>query len=185
MNSYPVGGNGGIMSDLLTSVFEGLRRLRVDVGRTGFWEAREFRISFPLDIGASPTVLKFVSPVDFILQHQEFSVDAESYKFEAFRDGTEGGTFTEVPIYGNNIQLSAPDYTRQAETYTGGTFTPSSPAVETVRMRSAGSTAQAATVGGAVTGERGLAAGTYYLVFTRLGTQNALGVYTLIWEERP
>lgn len=183
--SYPLGGNGGLMRDMVTSSRAGFRRLRVDVGQTGFWEAREFRISYPLTVSATPVVLKFESPIDFILHNQEFSVDEGGYEFTAYRDGIEGGTFTPISIYANNIQQSAPDYIRQTQISTGGTFTTTSNSVETVRMRSSGSTSKSSTVGGSIFGERGLSAGTYYLVFERLENTDARGVYTLIWEERP
>lgn len=167
-------------------------RVQVDVGQTGFWDGREFRISYPLSIPTtSQVVLKFVSPIDFILQLQELSSDVQGIKFEAYRSaqGTEGGTFTDMDdIFLNNFQSTAPVYTRQVTIATGGTFTPTGgeASVETIRVRVGTATAFQTTVGGTAKGERGLAAGTYYLVFTNItGTGTAEGVYSLTWEERP
>ena len=182
----------GVQQSLLTSSDHANERLKVDVGQTGFWEGREFRVSYELSISSSVSrVLKFSSPVDFILQSQSLTCDEHGILFQAYRalQGNEGGVFDGyVPIYKNNFQSTAPGYTGQVAITTGGTFTPIdvNSSVETIRLRTANATAQAVTVGGAVSGERGLAAGDYYLVFSNLaGSGTALGVYSLIFEERP
>jgi hypothetical protein len=182
----------GIQPNLLTGSSGDTARLRVDVSQTGFWEGREFRISVPLSIPSStPTVLKFVAPIDFILQSQGLTCDEHGILFQAYRStqGAEGGSFsTAIPIYANNFQSTAPVYAHQATITTGGTFTPDGgqQSVETIRLKTSGSTAQAVTVGGSVRGERGLAAGAYYLKFSNLtGSGTAQGVYSLIFEERP
>lgn len=170
----------------------GASRVRVDTGRSGFFAGHEFRISYPLSIpAATPVVLKFVSPVDFILQLQSLSADSEGILFQAYRDtqGTEGGTFgTTVPSFRNNFMSDVPDYTQQVAITTGGSFAPDGGqmAVETIRLRVSNATAQESTVSADAAGERGLAAGTYYLKFSNLpASGTALGVYNLIWEERP
>jgi len=175
-------------SDLLTSDREYFRRLRVDVAETGFFENREFRISEELDIGTGEQlVYKFSSPVDFILQLQALSVDTGGIRFTAYRaaQGTEGGAFTPIEMYRVNLMDDAPDYTRQASISSGGTFTTTAKPVEVIRLRTSGSTAQQATVTGAVGDQRALAAGDYYLVFTVLGNSPATGTFDLKWEERP
>jgi hypothetical protein len=179
-------------SDLLTSAREGTRRVRVDVAQTGFWEAREFRISYPLEIpAASPVVIEFVSPVDFVLQSQALTSDSEGILMQVYRQaqGVTGGVFADaVPIYPNNFQLSAPEYTRKINAQTGGTFTPSAGqvSVETIRLRVSTATAQESTVGGTLRGERGLPPGAYYIKFSNItGGGTATGVYTLVFEERP
>lgn len=171
---------------------ESKARIRVDVGQTGFWDGREFRISYPVSVATtSKVVLKVVSPVDFILQRQSLYADEEGFIFQAYRSaqGTQGGTFgTNIPIYANNSQSSAPEYTRQVTITTGGTFTPGvgETPTETVRIRVSTATSKSSTVGEVLQGERGLAAGTYYLVFSNITeSATALGVYDLIWEERP
>lgn len=149
---------------VLTSNSGNTARLKVAVGQTGFWEGREFRISEELSIpSATPKVFKFVSPVDFILTFQNLTSDSQGIKFEAFRDnqGTEGGTFTPDAL-------------------------PDGKPVEVMRVKTSGSTAQKTTIGGSISGERGLAAGTYYLKFSNLpASGTADGVYTLVWQEQP
>lgn len=178
--------------DLLTDGGNGPnRRMRVDVGQTGFFGRRMWRISYEITaLGGAPIVLKVLMATNFIIHHQSLSVDEGGIGLRAYRigQGTEGGTFsTVVPLYSVNFMDEKPEYAFQASITTGGTFTPSAPAVETTRIRSANATAQATTVGGTVTGERGLAASTYYLVFSQLPgvSGNSAGVYTLIVEERP
>lgn len=180
--------------DSLTSEDPNTSRLKVDIGQTGFWEGREFRISEEISIpSGSEVVFKFVSPINFILTKQSIECDQEGIKFEAFRSaqGTEGGTFDQsVAIYGNNIQTGTPSYTGQIAITTGGTFTPaalpSGKAVEIIRLRTASATAQRTSVGGSASGERGLAADTYYLKFTNLtGNGTASGTYALTFQEQP
>lgn len=175
---------------LLTSLSPGTGRLRVDVAETGFFEGREFRISEELSIAAGATlVYRFTSPVDFILQRESLSIDAGELVFRAYREnqGTAGGTWTTTPSFPNNLMASAPAYTRQATIEKDGTFTPGvgeSPA-EVIRLRTASSTAQSSTIAGAAGDQRGLAAGTYYLVIVNNGNATTTGTFDLRWEERP
>jgi len=125
-----------------------------------------------------------------VIHHQQLTIDEGGVALRAYRtgQGTAGGTFsTPVTMYSVNFMDEKPAYVFQATVTTGGTFAPSVPAVETIRVRTAGATAQQISVGGNAFGERGLLFDTYYLVFSKLagvsGTPS--GVYTLIVEERP
>ena len=167
-------------------------RLRVDVGQTGFWEGREFRINQPLSLGsADEFVIKFVSPVNFILQLQSFVIRQDGVKFEAYQStqGSEGGTFTASKyVLPNNAMSDTTTYSPQITIFDGGTFTPNANEIprEAVEVLAANATAQRTSVGGSAVKERGLAAGTYYLKFTNLlGSGTAIGFYNLIYEERP
>lgn len=170
-------------------------RFRVDQGQTGLFARRVWRISHEFTgLNTTPLVLKVVVPVNFMLYYQGLSVDAGGVVLRAYRStqGTEGGTFsTAIPLISANTMTEEPEYTFQAAVTTGGTFTPSAPpagtAVETLRVLTSGATAQQSTVGGEAVNERGLAAGTYYLVFSRMTgvSGDCAGVYTLIVEERP
>lgn len=158
-------------------------RLKVDVAQTGFWEGREFRLEREI---AGLTVIKFVSPINFILQLQAFaSHDGEAtLAVYSANQGSEGGTFESLTPNPNNAMSTTPSYTPQIDLSIGGTFTPSDNdpnfAREFVRVVSASATAQQSTVGGSGIKERGLGANTYYLVFTGLKSS-----YRLIYEERP
>lgn len=158
--------------------------LVVDNDTGGFASGRQFRFNFPLVIAGADIVIKFTSPVDFVLRKQSFSCIEGGYEFNAYRLGTEGGVFTSAPFYSNNFQSDAPAYTPQVTIESGGTFTPSGPSVELVQIKTASATAQQSSVGGAAEGQRGLPAGTYYLVFSELSGAGATGIYNLIFDER-
>jgi hypothetical protein len=178
--------------DLLTDGGTGAsRRLRVDNGQTGFFSRHMWRLSHEFTgLDATPMVFKVIVPVNFIIHHQQLTIDEGGVALRAYRtgQGTEGGTFaTSVLMYSVNFMNEKPAYAFQASVTTGGTFTPAAPAVETIRVRTSGATAQQTTDGESAFGERGLLFDTYYLVFSKLaGVSGASsGVYTLIVEERP
>ncbi len=174
---------GLLIKKLLTGDTLENARLKVDVAQTGFWEGREFRLEREI---AGPTVIKFVSPINFILQLQAFaSHDGEAtLAVYSENQGSEDGTFTSITPIPNNGMSTTPSYAPQISLSIGGTFAPSDNdpnfAREFVRVVSASATAQQSTVGGSGIKERGLGANTYYLVFT--GVKSS---YRLIYEERP
>lgn len=174
----------GRLVSALTSKVDGIARLQVDIGQTGFWEGREFRFDYEI---SDPIVFKFSSPVDFILQSQTLlSHDGVATLTVWTPDqGTPSGTFaTPAKVLPNNAMSDAPAYTRQFTVNSGGTFTPTDPdpnlSKEYIKVTAATSTAQRNTVGGSGVNERGLPAGDYYLVFTGKDAS-----YRLVVEERP
>ena len=180
----------GLPNDLTTSDRINIRRLKVEQGDSGYVLGTQFRISVPLTVdNGTPVVLRFESPIDFELIEQGLETHQRGITFEAYRStqGTETGIYdTDVPVYKNNIQSTAVDYTQQVSITTGGGFTPDvgQTAVETLNALSASATAQRSTVFAGAQGRRGLAAGTYYLSFSKLGgSGTALGVYSLIFNE--
>lgn len=188
--------NGGISADMVTSDLTGFRRLRVDVGQTGFFEGREFRMVRKVSVPAgTPLVFRFTSAVDFILFEQALNCSVGDIEFFAWRNtqGVAGGTFTPLPVapIGKNISDSRPlfeglTYSSQVQLATGGTFTPTDAQqyVDYDRAKTAGATAQQLSVQGGNESVRYLAAGTYYLILTSLdGT--SVGSFALAWEERP
>lgn len=174
--------------DLYTSDTEGFRRLRVDAGQTGFFEGREFRTFYELNIATGTSVyIRFTSPVNFIIFEQSLTLDSGSIRFTALTGATPAGTYSTVlPVIGKNRMTTrkAPFYSAQSTVATGGTATGGT-IVELFRVVAANATAQQQTVLGAASTERGLPAGTYYLRLENFGNNAATGVYTLIWEERP
>lgn len=159
-------------------------RLKVDVAQTGFWEAREFRFEYEL---SGDIVIKFNSPIDFILQSQSLLSHDGVATLAVYlaNQGAIGGSFDQsITTVNNNLLSTAPAYTGQISLSTGGTFTPSDNdpnfAREYIKARAATATSQRNTVGGSTVPERGLPAGEYYLVFT--GDDAS---YRLLYEERP
>lgn len=161
----------------------GNERVKVDSANTAFWDAREFRVG--IDKTATYT-LKLVSPIDFILQMQTLTSNDGIAVFKAYtaaQIASEATPFnTVIEILPNNGMSTAPPYTKQITINGGGTVTLSGTPEprETITVRAATSSSQRTTVGGDAIKERGLPAGTYYLVFTGSDYN-----YRLIYEERP
>lgn len=160
----------------------GNERVKVDTANTAFWDAREFRVG--IDKTAAYT-LKLVSPIDFILQMQTLTSNDGTAVFKAYtasQTTSETSPFNDtIQILPNNGMSTAPTYTKQITISGGGTValngTPEPR--EIITVRAATSSSQRTTVGGDAIKERGLPAGTYYLVFTGADYN-----YRLIYEER-
>jgi hypothetical protein len=173
----------GLPSDLLTSDKVGVRRVKVENGSDLFNAGRAFRLPYEYSVGATPVVLRFIAPVNFNLTLQLLTCDIGNIKLDAYRGGTEGGTWTDVPAYARNL-VSINGYTRQIAIATGGTLTPTGPSVDKIRLRTSNSTAQKSNVSGGLDSTRRLTAGTYYLVLSVIdGNETAQGIYLIEWEE--
>lgn len=167
-------------------------RLRVDVGETGFFERRMFRTYYELNIpadGSAPRQFRFTAPINFILWEQTLELDQGALRYEVFIGATSSGTWTALPIIGQNRMTEAPLYNPVCTVETGGNFTGGT-VVDLLRVRTAAVNNQATNVGNAASSERGLPAGTYHVrVNTLTGglpvNDAAQGIITLRWEERP
>ena len=176
----------------MTSERRAHRRLKVENDDPSYGLGTQFRISYPLTVSASdPVTIRFISPIDFELIEQSLESHQSGFTLEVFRNiqGSPTGVFNApVPVYKNNSQSTAEDYTMQISVDTGGGFIEDlgQVAVETINVLSASSTAQRTTSFAGADGKRGLPAGTYYLRFSKLGSAgDSLGVYSLIFDERP
>lgn len=156
------------------------RRLRVDVGQTGFFAGREFRMVRKV---TTPIVYRFTFPVPVILFEQDLTVstgDVELFAWAA-SNVTPAGTWNAVTVWPKNGVNTS--YTRQAMVESGGTITVADAQAyrDYARVATSGATGQKFTVGGPANSERYLAAGTYYVQLTGTGE----GSYSVMWEERP
>jgi len=90
-------------------------RLRVDVGQTGFFAGREFRVLKELSIASGATqVLKIVSPIDSILYAFGVELTLSQLRVELVVGGTESGTFNSpITPFRTNQMTTASDYTSQ------------------------------------------------------------------------
>ena len=174
--------------DMYTSDTEGFRRLRVDIGQTGFFEGREFRIFREFSIAAGATfVLRITVPINAILFEQGVEIDAGSLRVTNALGGTPGGAFSEVitPIGKNNMSTRpTPFYAPQITWAAGGTHT-GGLVFDIHRAVAANATAQQTTVGNIVGDERGVAVGTYYVRYENFGAGTATGTLWFFYEERP
>ena len=175
--------------DLLTDGgFGPNRRLRVDVGQTGFFAGKEFRTFREINIGAGQSlVLKFVVPINVILEQQGIELDSGSLRITNSVGGTPGGSFAEtLPVLGKNnmSERPLPLYVPQVVVTAGGTITGAT-TLDIHRVVAATATAQQSTVGNVVGDERGIAANTYHVTYENFGSGAATGTLWFIWEERP
>ena len=175
--------------DLLTDGGDGPnRRLRVDIGQTGFFAGREFRTFREFSIAAGQTlVLRIVVPINAILSEQSVELDSGSIRITNASGGTPGGSFAEtLPVIGKNnmSERPLPLYTPQIVFTSGGTHTGGF-IFDIHRVVAATATAQQSTVGNIIGDERGVAAGTYYVRYENFGSGAATGTLWFFWEERP
>lgn len=175
--------NGAMRADIYTNDRKGTRRLKVSDGSSCFDEGRQFRISWEFTVSTTPKVIRFESPIPFILRKQSLAVDDGGVRWRAFRVATEGGNFDTAINTTPSNSIPPKPYTQQASITTGGTISEMGPATETIRMRTSGSTAQRTSIGVSKSDFRKLDAGFYYLLFERLGNSDATGVFDLEWTE--
>ena len=178
----------GISRTLLTDRGGPNQRLRVDVGQTGFFAGREARTFKELNIAASGSyTMKFVSPVNFIVQLIEIAIESGTIRYESFAAGTEGGSYSEtLPIILTNLMTERPTplYVPLVAITAGGTITGGT-ALDITRIKANANTNQATSVGNTEDNVRGYPAGTYYVRLSNLsGTDAAVGTVKLRWEER-
>lgn len=175
------------MPGIATSREQEFARIPVDIAQTSFFEGREFRFIRKLE---TPIVYRFTAPVEFILSYQSLGVVDGEYEFYAWRGDnvTESGTWTSEPVIAKNISLTrklfnGSFYAGQCTIDSGGSIvvTDSNLYADYDYLKTANASGQATGIADQSTQGRYLAAGTYYLQFTGVGT----GLYALEWEERP
>lgn len=165
------------------------RRLRVDVGQTGFFAGREFRTFTEINIAASTTfVVKAEVPINVILFGLKVVIESGQLRLATVAGGTAGGTFSgTLPIFARNNMTERPEpfYTSQVVLTSGGTHTGGTE-IDVFRLKVNANTNQASTVGAESGDERGVAAATYYFRLQNLSATDAVvGVFSARWEERP
>ena len=173
--------------DLMTDGGDGeYRRLRVDVGQTGFFAGREFRSFLQFSIPTtSELVIKIVAGCDTIVQQITAELTLAAIRFELRVGGTEGGTFnTALPVFKTNQTSTVSNYESQITMAYGGTHTGGT--LVDVFEAISGSNANKAVVQ-SITEDLpvGFSAGTYYIKLVNIDGATALGILKLRWEERP
>lgn len=175
--------------DLLTDGGDGPnRRMRVDVGQTGFFAGREARTWFELNIpNGTDIIIKAECPVDFILFNLEISlIQGELKVHTLLGDGADGGGFTTLlPIIPTNTmsERPVPFYEPQMVLSTGGIYADGTP-IDLVWLKTSGNSNKAIGVGGGSDTERGVGAATYYYRLSASYGNDVLGVLSARWEER-
>ena len=161
-------------------------RLRVDVGQTGFFAGREFRVLEELSIASGATqVLKIVSPIDSILYAFGVELTLSQLRVELVAGGTESGSFaTSITPMKTNQMTTASDYVHQVTFATGGSHTGGT-VIDAFDIVS-GSNENKATVQQVDESQPlGFSAGTYYIRMHNTDGATANGFLKLRYEERP
>jgi hypothetical protein len=174
-----------LAQDLYTSTVEGFRRIRVDVGQTGFFEGREFRTFKDLSIPSGSTyTVKVVVNRNTILWNTSLSLESGGLKLSTVAGGSDIDPFTtSLPRIPKNRMTFAPvveplNTIQEGGTMAGGTV------IDVVRLSTASSTTQRSSVGGSVADERGVSPGVYYFVFQNTSNSDVAGTFHMFWEER-
>lgn len=153
---------------------------RLTSGRVGGY--RTFK---ELSIGAGATyTIRVVVPANVVLHYLDLSLDEGAVKLSTLAGGTWAET---LPVFKTNNMTVGPDRLADRASTTvvtaGGTVTGST-VLDVVRIKTAGATGQAITVGNSASDSRGIAPGTYYFQFLALGSGAVTGTFKVAWEER-
>ncbi len=161
-------------------------RLRVDVGQTGFFAGREFRVLEELSIASGATqVLKIVSPINSILYAFGVDLTLSQLRVELVAGGTESGTFNGVitPLKTNQM-TTASDYVHQVTFTTGGSHTGGT-IIDAFDIVSGSNVNKAIVQQVDESQPLGFSAGTYYIRVHNTDGATANGFLKLRYEERP
>ena len=161
-------------------------RLRVDVGQTGFFAGREFRILEELSIASGATqVLKIVSPINSILYAFGVELTLSQLRVELVAGGTESGTFNgPITPFKTNQMTTASDYVHQVTFATGGGHTGGT-VIDAFDIVSGSNVNKAIVQQVDENQPLGFGAGTYYIRMHNTDGATANGFLKLRYEERP
>lgn len=159
-----------------------------------FAQGRQFRTykEFSSESGGgipegSTYVLRAIVPTNIILTGLELALDNGFIRLRTVAGGAGGGVFAEaLPILPRNTMTDVPTpiYQSQINLTAGGTHTGAGTQLDVLRVKVENSIGAASTVGGFQSDERGIGPGTYYFLFTNIGTGVAEGVFHAQWTER-
>lgn len=172
-------------------------RLQVDPGSSGFFDRREFRIfrEFATALGTQiPTgqrvLLRFVAPLNTILTMGQITVDSGHARITTYLAGTPTGAFSALPIYSANTMSDVAAYVPVVTVDITAAGLPAAVAItgsplDVLRLKVSTAGGQAQSIGTSGDVERGIMAGTYFILIENLGADVLEGVLKLRWEERP
>lgn len=173
-------------ADLMTDGNGASRRLRVDVGQTGFFAGREAYTFYEFSIPSGQTrTIKVVAPLNVIVQTFGASLNIASLDVKLYAGGTEGGTFnTPLPVFRTNQMSTAPAYTPQVTMAAGGTHAGGT-LMNLLQLDAGNSQNRAEEVIINTENPVGFSPGTYYIQLVNTDGATATGVFRARWEERP
>jgi hypothetical protein len=174
-----------LAQDMYTSTVEGFRRIRVDVGQTGFFEGREFRTFKELDIPTGGTyTVKVTVNRNTIFWNMSVVLESGGIRLLTVAGGADTVAPTgSLPRIPKNRMTVAPvveplNILQDGGSMAGGTI------IDVSRLSKTSSTAQRSSIGGSIADERGVAPGVYYFVFQNTSNNQVIGTFHAFWEER-
>ncbi len=198
--AYPVGGNGGIMSDLLTDDREGIRRIAVDSQQSSFEGNAQFRYFDEFDgiSNANQIVYKIATTYAVIVQEGVLSLwsGGRKYRVYVFDNGetftgtlSDSGSITALNRILHETFDTHPETGVTIQRAVGsGIFTPGTNTPYTGQSVLTDGNNNRASSTYAPEGLRsGIAAGSIvWVVLDGIGSGNndTYGEYELSWEER-
>ena len=161
-------------------------RLRVDVGQTGFFAGREFRVLREFSILSGATqVFKIVSPINSILYGFSVDLTISQLRVELVAGGTESGSFeTAITPFKTNQMTTASSYAGQVTFTTDGGHT-GGLVVDAFDIVSGSNINKAIVQQVDENQPLGFSAGNYYLRLHNTDGATAKGFLKLRYEERP
>lgn len=176
-----------VVKDILSSLNQYTRRLRVETGSTAYNEGRAFRAVHEFALGAGEVrVIKFAIAGNIDLRLSRQNVDVGGLDYRVYAGGVEGGTFDQIiPTRRGNNKSGVPIVAPMVTISYGGTLdvTGVDPA-DIVRLLTANASGQRFTVGGDDGIQRGFPATTAYVVLSTLaGAAAPAGVLHYEWEQ--
>lgn len=175
--------------------FSGFDRVRTDNAQTSFFEGREFRSFYELNMpfGGGDVTFKLVTPIDFIVEDIELEMDLNGVRADLITGAVDAGPWTALSVIPANT-MSAPNrrfpyYNGQITCFTGGsTAFSGGTVIDTLRVRAASQNVSAQNVNASADTARGRPPGSYFIRFAVLDgitSGNSRGVFSIRWEERP
>jgi len=171
---------------LMTDANGQYARLRVDVGQTGFFAGREFRVLREFTIASGATqVFKIVSPINSILYAFSVDLTISQLRVELVAGGTESGSFaTAITPFKTNQMTTASNYASQVTFATGGSHTGGT-VIDAFDIVSGSNVNKAVVQQVDESQPLGFNAGTYYIRMHNTDGATAKGFLKLRYEERP
>jgi hypothetical protein len=151
-----------ITHDMLIAETDGFR-LKVQTGTSAQTSGSEFETTQTSTAATAPQVLRITAPEPVDITEMEMTVVLGGVSVQVFEAsaGTAGGSFTAAPVQSTNLRNpKAPTFSAAS----GGTFTPSAPALRQMVVNGGTALAPLASVSQVNRKPLSLPAGTYYIV---------------------
>lgn len=165
------------------------RRVNTDSELASFYAGTQFRSFREITLAAGASlVLKMTRPVDVIIRGFRMHVSDGEMRCDIYRDAVPGGSWvSDQPVIPKCefADRPPPIYTSQCTFASGGTFTGGT-LYDVMRVKTAGASGQAATVGDENDNQLGIPANSVGIyLFSNPGNASASCIWDIWFEELP